>query len=81
MFAQVGRERRSNVALNQYHAEVLDEAASQLIAMKEALERLGSSETMTVPFMRSDTIEGEELLARIEYARKALLLTSEGTAP
>lgn len=55
------------------------EAADELVnayriigEMRAAIERLGSSETMTLPFARSDNAEGRELLARIEYARAAL---------
>ena len=38
----------------------------------EALERLGSSETMTFPFAIDDSPTGKELKARIDYARAAL---------
>ena len=49
-----------------------DELQAQLTAARDALERLGLSETMTLPFMPKDNSEGRELLARIDYARRAL---------
>ena len=90
MFAQVGRERRSNVALNQYHAEVLDEAASQLIAMKEALAEARAAIVKSVrggfeiagysaaeaDSAIADWSSGSPIIRKIDT-----LLTSEGTAP
>jgi len=44
---------------------------------RKALERLGSSEVFTIPFMIKDNSEGKELLARIDFARSALVDNGE----
>jgi hypothetical protein len=40
--------------------------------LREALERLGSTETLTGPFAVPQTAAGDELVARIGFARAAL---------
>ena len=57
----------------------LEECEEKLMAfaasearLREALGRLGSSETMTLPFMIAETTQtGKELQARLQYARDA----------
>lgn len=60
------------------HGEVLIELLDEVERLREALERLGSMEAMTIPFALAGkrSLEAAELVARIDFARAAL--TKEG---
>lgn len=58
--------------------QTIIDMGAELERYHHAIERLGSLETMTNPFARRDNEEGMELLARIEFARAALTLNTDG---
>ena len=54
---------------------IIEDLNAQVTALRTALDRLGSSETMTHSFDIKPTLEGDELKARIQFALAALSAT------
>lgn len=74
MTSLVERLRDADVHSQQrfWGGRIFGEAADEIERLRAALERLGSSETLTQPVFVRDNSEGKELRARIDFARAAL---------
>ena len=70
---RMASETRVPVGLASEAADTIDTLEAEIKRLWEALERLGSLEAMTTPFYNNaKSRSGQELNARIDFARSAL---------
>jgi hypothetical protein len=79
--AKTGREKRSNVAINSFHADTFDEAAERILGLTREIEALREALKQMVAFgeevERRNLVGDEGCFWPVEIARAALNASNE----